>query len=217
DAPVSSRSFTAYSWINSPQRYIEGKDGYAQLYRKNFAFYLNDGTPVIRISGGEKGRVLKEDYTEYTHRQELADKQPAQISIGGNLVVSGENWINRNSHIIVGQAILGDGQGLIDNQETKGIQRIERQGQGNVNTYHRGGKWHTGRKSIRFDGSVGFAGGWLPPTTYCSALTSPWSANTTAPRIVQGMYRMWPIPATYLSVCPTAACTTSVPTVPAGW
>ena len=166
DAPVSSRSFTAYSWINSPQRYIEGKDGYAQLYRKNFAFYLNDGTPVIRISGGEKGRVLKEDYTEYTHRQELADKQPAQISIGGNLVVSGENWINRNSHIIVGQAILGDGQGLIDNQETKGIQRIERQGQGNVNTYYRGGKIHTGKKRIRFDGSVGFAGGWLPPTSY---------------------------------------------------
>lgn len=140
-------------------RYLNGIDGYEDKHQHDFYFNLNDGTKAISIHGSQTNSVVREEYDREIYREKVIEgsNQPSTISIGQYLTINGDKWLNENSHIVVGKALLGGSNQLIDNRETFGNQRIEiKNGTAHTNSYYRGGKYGTGTRRIRFDNGIGF-------------------------------------------------------------
>ena len=156
---ANSRHVVAYGYANSTTRYIDGVDGREDKHRTNFHFHLNDGTTAISIHGKQTKTVVREEYDELTYKEKIVEgsNRPASIVLGGSLNIHGDKWLNENSHIIVGENIVGNNNQLIENKESLGNQRIEKHdAKAELNSYNRGGKAHTGKRRIRFDVATGF-------------------------------------------------------------
>lgn len=156
---ANSRHVVAYGYANSTTRYIDGVDGREDKHRTNFHFHLNDGTTAISIHGKQTKTVVREEYDELTYKEKIVEgsNRPASIVLGGSLNIHGDKWLNENSHIIVGENIVGNNNQLIENKESLGNQRIEKHNaKAELNSYNRGGKAHTGKRRIRFDVATGF-------------------------------------------------------------
>ncbi|WP_370389330.1 hemagglutinin repeat-containing protein [Snodgrassella alvi] len=112
----------------NPAIWVDGVDGKFKKGKKELSFKFNDGTNKKWKKYSAKD-VKWWDYKSDTYKQRVTESQPAEIIIGGDLTISGEHWVNNNSRIIIGGNLTGGDSLNLENQETKGQQRVENHGQ----------------------------------------------------------------------------------------
>ena len=84
-------------------------------------FHLNNGSRI------EANQWHVRDYHIETYKERIIENRPAHITVGGNLTASGQDWLNKDSRIIVGGRIITDdlNQKEITNQGTTGKGRTD--------------------------------------------------------------------------------------------
>ena len=106
-------------------------------------FHLNNGSRI------EANQWHVRDYHIETYKERIIENRPAHITVGGNLTASGQDWLNKDSRIIVGGRIITDdlNQKEITNQGTTGKGRTDAVGTQWDSVTEKG--WYSGRKRQR--------------------------------------------------------------------
>ncbi|HIE2057098.1 TPA: hemagglutinin repeat-containing protein, partial [Neisseria meningitidis] len=125
-----------------------GKDGLfdnsqGQKDQTTATFHLKNGSRI------EANQWHVRDYHIETYKERIIENRPAHITVGGNLTASGQNWLNKDSRIVVGGRIITDdlNQKEITNQSTTGKGRTDAVGTQWDSVTKKG--WYSGRKRQR--------------------------------------------------------------------
>ncbi|WP_421522848.1 hemagglutinin repeat-containing protein [Neisseria yangbaofengii] len=143
----TSGQIKEYAPAGEAVRYREGRDGTFDNSRgekdqKTAGFHFPDGSQVE----AEHWNVW--DYHIKTYRQRIKTSKPAEILIGGNLIAAGSNWLNSDSHILIGGNLDSDGlEENINNQGTQGQGRLENIGQQYLSTWDK--RWYSRKRRPR--------------------------------------------------------------------
>ncbi|ATD64897.1 filamentous hemagglutinin N-terminal domain-containing protein, partial [Neisseria weixii] len=143
----TSGQIKEYAPAGEAVRYREGRDGTfdnsrSEKDQKTAGFHFPDGSQVE----AEHWNVW--DYHIKTYRQRIKTSKPAEILIGGNLIAAGSNWLNSDSHILIGGNLDSDGlEENINNQGTQGQGRLENIGQQYLSTWDK--RWYSGKRRPR--------------------------------------------------------------------
>ncbi len=145
--PKQTTHTLEYGELDSTERYIQGVDGELSEHDDNgkltridtwleFNFYPTKDPqtntsytrPRLKWSGYEVNRLHWWDYTTQVFRDEIVANNPAQMIVGGNLVMKGATLENNKSRIIVGGVLQDKGLKRIDNIDAKGTQSVVLEG-----------------------------------------------------------------------------------------
>ena len=137
-----------YTVLGQNTYYQAGKDGLfdnsqGQKDQTIATFHLKNGSRI------EANQWHVRDYHIETYKERIIENRPAHITVGGNLTVSGQDWLNKDSRIIVGRRIITDdlNQKEITNQSTTGKGRIDAVGTQWDSVTKKG--WYSGKKRQR--------------------------------------------------------------------
>ena len=137
-----------YTVLGQNTYYQAGKDGLfdnsqGQKDQTIATFHLKNGSRI------EANQWHVRDYHIETYKERIIENRPAHITVGGNLTVSGQDWLNKDSRIIVGGRIITDdlNQKEITNQSTTGKGRIDAVGTQWDSVTKKG--WYSGKKRQR--------------------------------------------------------------------
>ena len=137
-----------YTVLGQNTYYQAGKDGLfdnsqGQKDQTTATFHLKNGSRI------EANQWHVRDYHIETYKERIIENRPAHITVGGNLTVSGQDWLNKDSQIIVGGRIITDdlNQKEITNQSTTGKGRTDAVGTQWDSVTKKG--WYSGRKRQR--------------------------------------------------------------------
>ena len=137
-----------YTVLGQNTYYQAGKDGLfdnsqGQKDQTTATFHLKNGSRI------EANQWHVRDYHIETYKERIIENRPAHITVGGNLTVSGQDWLNKDSQIIVGGRIITDdlNQKEITNQSTTGKGRIDAVGTQWDSVTKKG--WYSGKKRQR--------------------------------------------------------------------
>ncbi len=137
----------AYALKDSSTRYQAGKDGWwdrrsGERNQQYAVFNLNDGNQVW----GEHWHIW--DYQTQTYKQKVKTSAPGEIIAGGHLYASGDDWLNQDSHILLGGSLIDEGLSVqLKNRATPGKGRIETVGSQFDSTWRKG--WYKGKRQPR--------------------------------------------------------------------
>ncbi|MCI4053464.1 hypothetical protein MM710_35225, partial [Klebsiella pneumoniae] len=125
-----------------------GKDGLfdnsqGQKDQTTATFHLKNGSRI------EANQWHVRDYHIETYKERIIENRPAHITVGGNLTASGQNWLNKDSRIVVGGRIITDdlNQTELTNHSTTGKGRTDAVGTKWDSVTKKG--WYSGRKRQR--------------------------------------------------------------------
>ncbi|MCG3364814.1 two-partner secretion domain-containing protein [Neisseria meningitidis] len=137
-----------YTVLGQNTYYQAGKDGlfdnsHGKKDQTTATFHLNNGSRI------EANQWHVRDYHIETYKERIIENRPAHITVGGNLTASGQNWLNKDSRIVVGGRIITDdlNQKEITNQSTTGKGRTDAVGTQWDSVTKKG--WYSGRKRQR--------------------------------------------------------------------
>ena len=137
-----------YTVLGQNTYYQAGKDGLfdnsrGQKDQTTATFHLKNGSRV------EANQSHVRDYHTETYKERITENRPAHITVGGNLTASGQDWLNKDSRIVVGGHIITDdlNQKEITNQGTTGRGRTDAVGTQWDSVTEKG--WYSGRKRQR--------------------------------------------------------------------
>ncbi|SUA22930.1 filamentous hemagglutinin family N-terminal domain protein [Neisseria meningitidis] len=137
-----------YTVLGQNTYYQAGKDGLfdnsqGQKDQTTATFHLKNGSRI------EANQWHVRDYHIETYKERIIENRPAHITVGGNLTASGQNWLNKDSRIVVGGRIITDdlNQKEITNQSTTGKGRTDAVGTQWDSVTKKG--WYSGRKRQR--------------------------------------------------------------------
>lgn len=137
-----------YTVLGQNAYYQAGKDGLfdnsqGQKDQTTATFHLKNGSRI------EANQWHIRDYHIETYKERIIENRPAHITVGGNLTASGQNWLNKDSRIVVGGRIITDdlNQKEITNQSTTGKGRTDAVGTQWDSVTKKG--WYSGRKRQR--------------------------------------------------------------------
>ncbi|HEZ3173319.1 TPA: hemagglutinin repeat-containing protein [Neisseria meningitidis] len=137
-----------YTVLGQNAYYQAGKDGLfdnsqGQKDQTTATFHLKNGSRI------EANQWHVRDYHIETYKERIIENRPAHITVGGNLTASGQNWLNKDSRIVVGGRIITDdlNQKEITNQSTTGKGRTDAVGTQWDSVTKKG--WYSGRKRQR--------------------------------------------------------------------
>ena len=137
-----------YTVLGQNTYYQAGKDGLfdnsrGQKDQTTATFHLKNGSRV------EANQWHVRDYHTETYKERITENRPAHITVGGNLTASGQDWLNKDSRIVVGGHIITDdlNQKEITNQGTTGRGRTDAVGTQWDSVTEKG--WYSGRKRQR--------------------------------------------------------------------
>ncbi len=137
-----------YAVEGTSTRYQEKKEGYfdnsqGKKNQRTAGFHFNDGRPTINA---EHWHVW--DYHTETHKERIKTSEPGEIIVGGNLFASGDDWLNHDSHILIGEALVDEGLSKdLHNLPTAGKGRIETIGTQHVSTWEK--RWYKRKRRPR--------------------------------------------------------------------
>ena len=123
----SSNQIHQYQEKGNPEIWVDGVDGKYKKERKKISFTFNDKSQKV-WKKYSVSNLHWWDFKRDIYKQKVTETQPGEIIIGGDLTVSGEHWLNDNSHIIVGGTLQSTDNLNLENKETKGRQRVEEHG-----------------------------------------------------------------------------------------
>ncbi|HFS8437429.1 TPA: hemagglutinin repeat-containing protein [Neisseria meningitidis] len=137
-----------YTVLGQNTYYQAGKDGLfdnsqGQKDQTTATFHLKNGSRI------EANQWHVRDYHIETYKERIIENRPAHITVGGDLTASGQNWLNKDSRIVVGGRIITDdlNQKEITNQSTTGKGRTDAVGTQWDSVTKKG--WYSGRKRQR--------------------------------------------------------------------
>ncbi|WP_118862079.1 hemagglutinin repeat-containing protein [Neisseria meningitidis] len=137
-----------YTVLGQNTYYQVGKDGLfdnsqGQKDQTTATFHLKNGSRI------EANQWHVRDYHIETYKERIIENRPAHITVGGDLTASGQNWLNKDSRIVVGGRIITDdlNQKEITNQSTTGKGRTDAVGTQWDSVTKKG--WYSGRKRQR--------------------------------------------------------------------
>ena len=116
-----------YTILGQNTYYQSGKDGWfdnsqGQKNQRIARFHLKQGGTI------DANQWHVRDYHIETYQERITENRPGEIVIGGNLEVAGQDWLNKDSHILVGGILVNSGSlnhGEITNESTVGKRRVE--------------------------------------------------------------------------------------------
>ena len=137
-----------YTVLGQNTYYQAGKDGlfdnsHGQKDQTTATFHLKNGSRV------EANQWHVRDYHTETYKERITENRPAHITVGGNLTASGQDWLNKDSRIVVGGHIITDdlNQKEITNRGTTGRGSTDAVGTQWDSVTEKG--WYSGRKRRR--------------------------------------------------------------------
>ena len=137
-----------YTVLGQNTYYQAGKDGlfdnsHGKKDQTTATFHLKNGSRV------EANQWHVRDYHTETYKERITENRPAHITVGGNLTASGQDWLNKDSRIVIGGRIITDdlNQKEITNQGTTGRGRTDAVGTQWDSVTEKG--WYSGRKRQR--------------------------------------------------------------------
>ena len=116
-----------YTILGQNTYYQSGKDGWfdnsqGQKNQRIARFHLKQGGTI------DANQWHVRDYHIETYQERITENRPGEIVIGGNLEVAGQDWLNKDSHILVGGILVNSSSlnhGEITNESTVGKRRVE--------------------------------------------------------------------------------------------
>ncbi|MCQ9326526.1 two-partner secretion domain-containing protein, partial [Neisseria dentiae] len=123
--------------------FVEGRDGTVKWEKHDVNLFPHQGGNIHYHKYAVE-QLRRNTYTQNTYRQRIIESRPAEILIGGDLHISGENWQNKDGNILVGGTLSGNGNGLPKNEPTQAVVRVENDGHSRRGSYdkHGWGKRH---------------------------------------------------------------------------
>lgn len=86
-------------------------------------FDFNNGRAPVKQS-----LWIKEDFVRKSYEDQLIHSEPAQIIVGGNLIINANEALNQNSQILVGHTLLGNANQALTNDHQMAKQYITETG-----------------------------------------------------------------------------------------
>ena len=149
-----SKHLVQYAAPGQSVRWTHGEGGYVNVRDKGIDFRFEDFNHTYGHGSAVGTRRWVFDRT--TYRDVIVDSAPGQIIIGGDLLISGTDWLNHDSQIVVGGLLSGNENDLVNNKATKGKERVVDAGTTNTYEYTRGGFMGLGSKKVRVKSKRGY-------------------------------------------------------------
>ena len=138
-----------YTILGQNTYYQSGKDGWfdnsqGQKNQRIARFHLKQGGTI------DANQWHVRDYHIETYQERITENRPGEIVIGGNLEVAGQDWLNKDSHILVGGILVNSSSlnhGEITNESTVGKRRVETVGSQWDSVTRR--RWYKGKRRNR--------------------------------------------------------------------